>query len=302
MPIRENDRWGSIVAFEAVGRRLSLVSAADELALSASALSRRIANLEQRLGVRLLQRTTRQMQLTEIGEAYLRRCQALIEQVEQMDAIASDTRSEPAGTLRISLPTLYGQLEVAPRLPRFMERYPKIRMQVLLSDAYIDMVAQRIDVAVRIGDLKDSDYVARRLAPNTRYLCASPGYLARCGAPAAPEELVDHSCLHFSPLADGRRWRLVQAGRRAVEVSINPVLTADNAELLRQAALTGRGIALLADFIVRDDIAAGRLVPVLTRWPPADSGIHVVYPAGRHLPARTRAFIDFMIEASARQG
>lgn len=294
MPLMEADRWGAIRAFEAVGRRLSFAGAAAELDLSASALSRRVAQLEERLGTRLLHRTTRNVTLTEAGELYLERCRSLIDQAQEMDAQAATERATPSGALRISLPNLYGQKRVAPLLPAFMERYPQVRLAVMLSDAYVDMVAERIDVAIRIGALTDADYIARRLAENPRYVCASPDYLARAGTPAHPRDLAGHECLHFNPLTVGRSWHLARGGR-SVEVAIRPVLSADNAEVLREAALAGRGLALLADFVVGEDLAAGRLVPVLTDWTAAASSVHVVYPAARHLPLKTRAFVDFMI-------
>lgn len=295
MPLIETDRWGAICAFEAVGRRLSFVAAANELGISASALSRRVAQLEERVGAQLLHRTTRNVTLTETGELYLGRCRALMDQAEEMDALAAGQRAEPQGLLRVSLPNLYGQKCVAPLLPEFMRRHPKVRLQLLLSDGYVDMVAERIDAAIRIGDLVDADYVARRLAPNRRYICASPDYLERAGSPKAPSDLAGHACLHFSPIAEGRSWRLARSGR-SVEVAVRPVMSADNAEVLRQAALAGQGLALLADFVVGDDIEVGRLVPVLTEWTAAESSVHVIYPAARYLPLKTRAFVDFMIE------
>lgn len=300
MPLLETDRWGAMRAFEAVGRRLSFAAAASELGLSTSALSRRISQLEERLGSRLLHRTTRSVTLTETGELYLQNCRALMAQADEMDALASGEQAEPAGTLRISLPNLYGQRCVAPLLPSFMARYPHLRLQVMLSDAYADLVAERIDVAIRIGDLVDGDYVARRLAVNPRYICASPDYLARAGTPASPRDITDHACLHFNPLTVGRSWRLARAGQ-SVDVAIHPVLSVDNAEVLRQAALAGRGLALLADFVVGEDIAAGRLVRVLTEWTAAMSSIYVVYPAARHLPLKTRTFVNFLVGALGRR-
>lgn len=294
MPLLDADRWGSILAFEAVGRRLSFAAAAAELDLSASALSRRVAQLEQRLGTRLLHRTTRNVTLTEAGERYLGRCRGLIEQADEMDAAAASERAEPSGTLRLSLPNLYGQKRVAPLLPAFMARYPLVRLQVMLSDGYVDMVAERFDAAIRIGDLADGDYVARRLVANPRYIVASLDYLERRGTPMTPRDIAAHDCLHFNPLIVGKSWRLARGGR-TVDVPIRPIMSADNAEVLREAALAGRGLAVLADFVVGEDIAAGRLVPVLAEWTAAASNVHVIYPAAPYLPLKTRAFVDFMI-------
>lgn len=295
MPLVDIDRWGAILAFEAVGRRLSFAGASGELDISASALSRRVAQLEDRLGTRLLHRTTRTVTLTEAGEAYLGRCRTLIQLAEEMDAQAASHRAEPQGVLRISLPNLYGQKCIAPLLPEFMARYPSLRLQTLLSDGYVDMVAERIDVAVRIGDLLHGDYVARRLAPNPRHICASPDFWEKVGKPKRPGDLTGLPCLHFNPMANGRTWPLRRGGR-SLEVVVHPILVTDNAEVLRQAALAGSGFALLADFVAGEDLQAGRLVPVLTDWVAAESNIHAVYPAAQHLPLKTRVFVDYLIE------
>lgn len=300
MALLHNDRWGGIAAFEAVGRRLSFNEAAKELGISSSAASRRITQLEERLGSRLLQRTTRNVMLTEAGEIYLNRCRLLIEQAQEMDTLVAGLQSEPQGMLRVSLPNLFGQKRIAPRLPDFMRRYPKVQLQVLLSDSYIDMVAQRIDAAVRIGDLEDADYVARRLAPNKRLLCAAPAYLEKAGTPMTPDELASHTCLLFNHSIDGQNWRLECGGKTHV-VQIQSMLSTDNAEVLRQAVLAGQGIALLADFVVEEDLAAGRLVPVLGHWQAAESSVHIVYPSARYLPLKTRAFVDFMAEVLGAQ-
>ncbi len=197
--------------------------------------------------------------------------------------------------LRVTLPNLYGQLRVAPLLPEFMRRYPRLKLELSFDDRYVDLVARRADVGVRIGNLQTGDYVARKLAPNTRFLCASSDYLHRFGRPTEIADLSRHACLHFSPLMEESRWRLSHNGRK-LEVPIDPVLRADNAEALRQAALGGQGIALLADFLVEEDIKAGRLVQVLPEWIIAESWVFAVYPHARFLPMKTRVFVDFLAE------
>ncbi|MFC3694908.1 LysR family transcriptional regulator [Chenggangzhangella methanolivorans] len=287
------DRLSAMRAFAMVGRRLSFVNAAAALDISASALSRRIAQLENALGCRLLHRTTRSVTLMEAGEIYLDRCLDVLACAEEADAAVSAHAVEPHGLLRIALPNLYGQKVVAPLLPRFMERHPRLKLQLLFDDRFADLVETRVDVGVRIGTLTSGDYVVRKLTMNRRNLCASPAYLERRGAPTAIDDLGAHDCLHFSPLMDGASWRLVRDGR-AADVTIDPLLQADNAEALRLAALGGRGIALLADFLVEPDLAEGRLVRVLPEWQVADSTVYAVYPHGRHVPAKTRAFVDFV--------
>lgn len=283
------------MAFVAVGDSLSFADAAKTLGLSASALSRRVGLLEQRLGCRLLNRTTRRVALTEAGARYLDECRTVIEQMDAADAAASSHALEPRGLLRIGLPNLYGQLRVAPILPDFLAQHPRVTLQLDFDDEYADLVRRRLDVAVRIGTNLAGDFVARRLASNPRHVCASPEYLARRGTPAVPQDLEHHDILHFSPLLEGGRWRLSRKGR-TVEQPIRAIVTADNAEALRQAALAGSGLAILAEFLIGDDLKAGRLVPVLTDWTTAESDIYVIYPHARYLPLKTRAFVDHLVD------
>ncbi|WP_426754524.1 LysR substrate-binding domain-containing protein [Myxococcus sp. Y35] len=295
MPLLDTDRLGGMRAFVSVATRHSFVAAADELGLSASALSRRIAQLERALGCRLLQRTTRCVALTEVGALYLERCLDVLARADEADAAVSAFSSQPRGLLRVALPNLYGQLRVAPLLPEFMRRYPLLRLEVTMEDRYTDLVEQRIDVGVRIGDLRSGDYVARRLALNRRRLCASPDYLQRKGTPRTPADLRGHACLQFAPQMKEVPWVLLRGGRRT-QVPVEPWLRVDNAEALRQAALGGCGITLLADFVMGADLEAGRLVEVLPAWRAADSWVWAVYPHARFLPMKTRVFVDFLSE------
>nr|WP_282099732.1 LysR family transcriptional regulator [Qipengyuania qiaonensis] len=287
-----------MVGFVAVATRLNFSEAGQDLGLAPSTLSRRIAALEMRLGCRLFQRTTRQVTLTEAGEQYLERCREIIERADEADAAAMADTVEPRGTLKIALPNVYGQKRIAPLLPEFLARHPRLSLQLLFDDNYADLVDRRLDVAVRIGDRFTGDFVVRRLTANPRYLCAAPSYLARRGTPRDLANLVEHDCLHFSPLVDGKRWRLSR-GEEIREVTVSPLITADNAEALRIAAVEGCGIALLAEFLVADDLAAGHLVRVLEEWTVAESHIHVAFPATLHLPLKTRAFVDFLVEKLA---
>lgn len=221
----DTDRLGGMRAFAAVASRLSFVEAAGDLGLSPSALSRRIAQIERDLGCRLLQRTTRRVALTEAGALYLERCLDVLARAEEAYAEVSAISGEPRGLLRVALPNVYGQLCVAPLLPEFMRRHPRLRLEVTMEDRYVDLVEQRIDVGVRIGDLQSGDYVVRRLAPNPRRLCAAPAYLTRRGAPRTPADLSAHDCLKFSPPLKDLPWRLRRGGR-TVTVTAEPLLRA----------------------------------------------------------------------------
>lgn len=292
--MKDSDRIGAMRAFARVGAGRSFVGAARELGLSAGAVSRRVAQLENHLGCRLLQRTTRRVSLTEAGSLYLRECEELLARLDQADAALADYADSPRGTLRIALPNLYGQRRVAPLLPKFMTLYPELQLQLTFDDRFVDLVASRIDAAVRIGDLQDGDYRGRRLVPNRRYLCATPGYLERAGIPTAIEDLRQHACLHFAPLLNGPVWQFRKESETA-EVRIDPVLQSDNAEALRLAALGGQGIALLADFVIEDDLAAKRLLPILSDWTVAESWVWVVFPHAPMVPKKTRVLIDFLV-------
>lgn len=297
----ELDRLAAMRGFVAVARKLSFAEAADTLDISASALSRRVGQLERTLGCRLLQRTTRSVALTEAGAAYLDRCLDVLSRVEEAEAAVSAFTREPQGVLRVALPNLYGQRCIAPLLPIFMERHPGLRLELSLSDRFVDLIDERFDVGVRIGDLQTGDYVARKLAPNKRVLCASPAYLEKHGAPGDVVDLGTHRCLHFQPLRAGDVWRL-QRGARHVELPIEPALSADNAEVLRQAVLTGSGVALLATFLIDDDLEAGRLIRILPEWSVEESWVWAVFPNARFLPKKTRLFVDFLVEQLGPEG
>ncbi|MFP2934118.1 LysR family transcriptional regulator [Pyxidicoccus sp. 3LG] len=292
------DRLEDMLSFTAVARALSFADAARELAISASALSRRISRLEEALGTALLRRTTRHVSLTEAGTLYLERCTDVLTRVEDAEALVSGLGGEPRGRLRVALPNLFGQLQVAPLLPDFMHRHPRIGLELSFMDRYVDLVQEGFDVAIRIGALTDSSLVVRRLATNHRILCAAPGYLRGRRPLAKPEDLAQHACLYFSPLSEGQTWNL-QRGEERVATRGRPVLVADNAEALRLAALGGCGVTVLATFLVAEDLRVGRLVRVLEDWSVPDTGIFAVHPPGRLVPSKVKAFVSFLAERYA---
>lgn len=281
--------------FVAVARRLSFRAAADELRLDATVLSRRVARLEARLGVRLLHRTTRKVSLTEAGSVFLARCEDVLTRLQDAEAEVSRFGAAPTGVLRIAVPNVFGQRRIAPLLPAFMAAHPGLRLDVTFSDRMVDLVEAGLDAAVRIGALQTGgDLVVRRLAPNRRVICAAPAYLERHGRPERPADLARHRVLHFSPLLDGETWRL-RGPSGEVEVRFDPVLRSDNVEALRVAAVAGEGLALLATFVAGDDLASGRLVSVLDDWHPPKSEVSIVYPNARFTPRKVRAFIEYLV-------
>ncbi|WP_217446160.1 LysR family transcriptional regulator [Myxococcus llanfairpwllgwyngyllgogerychwyrndrobwllllantysiliogogogochensis] len=292
------DRLEDMLGFSAVAKALSFADAARELRVSASTLSRRVARLEAALGTALLRRTTRHVSLTEAGALYLERCTDVLHRVEEAEALVSGLGGDPKGRLRVALPNLFGQLHVAPLIPDFMRRYPRIELELTFQDRYVDLVEEGVDVAIRIGALPDSSLVARRLATVRRLLVASPRYLRGRKPPARPQDLSAHPCLQFSHFADGETWTFSRGAERAT-VRVRPALRADNAEALRLAALGGCGVSALATFLVGEDVRAGRLVRVLEDWSIPEVGVFAVHPPGRLVASKARAFVAFVAERLA---
>ncbi|MBB3104387.1 LysR family transcriptional regulator [Azomonas macrocytogenes] len=289
----------ALVEFVTVARHLNFARAAGDLRLHPSVLSRRIRRLEDRLGVRLLDRDTRSVALTEAGSALLARALDVLDRINDAEAEVSRFASEPEGTLRLSVPNLFGQIRIAPHLPEFMRRYPKLRLEISFQDGFVDLIVHRFDAAVRIGALEDgNDLRVRRLAENRRVICASPSYLARYGTPTHPSDLQHHRTLHFTPLLSGTSWRLKGSGGE-IDVHVNPILATDNIVALLHAALAGEGIAILGTFIAEADLESGRLVPILEPYHPAESVVSIVYPNAPHVPRKVHAVIEFLSQLFA---
>ncbi len=280
-------------AFDAVVRCQSLTAAAERLDISAGAVSRRLNALESELGVRLLNRSTRALSLTPAGEAY----HALI--VPALDTItdaATAVRAEsdsPRGELRVSLPVNYGRLHVAPQLPDFLAGHSQLSLDAQFDDRYVDLIAEGFDLAIRIGRLDDSRLVARRIARDRRLVVASPDYLARHGVPEHPRELARHECFHYTNFRGPVVWSFHQGGNR-VDVPVQGRFKANYGLPLTLAAERGLGLVQTAVSIVGDALASGELVEVLPQWHLPDIGVYAVYPQRRHLPAKVRAFLDFI--------
>lgn len=292
-------RLEEIEAFAAAAEGGGFAAAAKRLGRDASVVSRRVTALEARLGVRLLARTTRRAAVTEAGAAYLRRVQAVLAELAAADAEAADRAVVPRGLLRLALPAAFGRMWVAPLLPGFLAAYPAIRVEIEHSDRHVDLVADGMDAAVRVGTLPDSGLVVRRLAPFRRLLCASPAYLAARGTPDAPEALARHACLGFAGHRFGPNWPM-RRGSERVTVCTNGPLVSDDGEAPAAATVGGAGIMLAADWLIGRELADGRLVEVLPGWSEGDGGaVHAVLPPGRPVPAKMRAFVDWIAAAFA---
>lgn len=279
--------------FAAVVEAESFTGAAHALGRTKSAVSKAVARLEDRLGVRLLNRTTRRLALTEAGAAFHARCLRILAEAEDAEREAAQLTVAPRGLLRVNAPVSFGLLYLAPLLPEFLARYPDISVDVTLSDRVVDLVEEGVDLAVRIGRLGDTTLRARRLAPFHHLVCASPAYWDLHGRPAHPRDLVRHNCLSYSYLSTGDSWRFAgPAGEYTVRIA--GTLRSNNGDLLRTAALAGVGVILTPSFIVACDVAEGRLEPVLAEACAPGGDIQAVYPPGRYVPAKLRAFVDFL--------
>lgn len=285
-----------MAVFVRVVELANLSAAGRDLRLSAAVVSNRIARLEQRLGVRLLNRTTRRVAVTPEGEIYYGHCVRILTEIEQAESEVSARRDLPRGPLTVTAPTAFGRQHVAPHIPRFVESYPEIQVRLHLSDRFTDLIEDRVDLAIRIAELKDSTAIVRTLAPNRRVICAAPAYLDSVGRPEVPEDLLKHNCLLLRfPGSQQFHWTL-QGPDGPVTLPVAGSMDSDSSEVLRGWCLAGHGLALQSLFEVADDLAAGRLETVLPHWPPPGHAIAALYPHSRYLPPRVRVFIDFLVE------
>jgi len=274
----------------------SLSAAARELGVSTAVVSRKLAALEARLGVRLLNRTTRRIALTDEGARFHDACARILAEIEEADAEAAARRIEPQGVLKVALPASFGHKHIAPLIPHFAERFPGVHLALRLSDRAVNVIDEGFDLAIRIAELQDSSLAARKLAPNRRVVCASPSYLRRNGFPNVPADLVRHNCLTTTEFH--MTWDYKDPDGAPGSVRVSGRYACDNWEVLRDWAVAGLGIALKSTWDVRRDLEDGSLVPLLPGYTfGSDVAIYAVYPHRRYLPAKTRVFIDFLAES-----
>ena len=289
------DNLSAMASFARVVDEGSFSRAAIRLGLSKSAVSKQVARLEDRLGTRLLNRSTRRLALTEAGARLYERCQRIIAEAEAAEHEAGSMQTDPSGLLRVTTGVSFGQLHLAQHLPALMERYPGLSVELVLNDRIVDMVEEGYDVALRIAELADSPLIARRLAPVRRILAASPAYLERRGTPATPGDLQDHSCLGYSLSTGGTVWTLDGADG-VYQHRYHPRMIANNGDSLSRMAAAGLGIVHMPTFILCPYLREGTLVQVLPDHEPRAVALYAVYPPGRPLAAKVRAFIDFAVE------
>ena len=285
-----------IAVFVRVVELRSFTAAAEALGMAKSGVSKHVTRLEDSLGVKLLHRTTRTLSLTEAGQEFFAKARDALDRIDEARTEATRHQAEPSGTLRVTAPMSFGLELVAPVLPEFLDRHPKVAVDLAFDDRVRDIVAEGIDVAVRITQLADSSLVARRLAPIRHVIVASPGYLERHGTPRTPDDLRTHDCLIYTLRSSPDAWRFDGPDGRRWMVPVRGSYAANNSMALRAALAAGRGIALMTTFTVGEDLRAGRLVQVLPEFTAPELAVHAVYPERRRAPPKVKAFVEFLAE------
>jgi DNA-binding transcriptional LysR family regulator len=285
-------RMRDVEMFVAVVEAGGLSAAAQRLARSQPTVSRQLAALETRLGARLLERSTRKIRLTAAGQAYFERCTALMTLAREAEAAVAETSSEVRGPIHLSAPPTYARKRIAPLVPEFLETFPDVRLEMVLTGERADVVGEPLDLVVRLGPLPDSTLACRLLSHEQFVVCAAPGYLARHGAPATIADLATRKCLVTKTFGLRSRWVFLGSRLRTVDVPAS--LVSDDLGMLHEAARFGLGIGALPSYLVADDLRAGTLARVLPRERLPGFPAHAVLPSGRHVPRRVRAFVDFL--------
>lgn len=289
-----------LALFTRVAAQGSMSATARDLGMTPAAVSKRIGALEARIGARLMQRTTRRLALTAEGADFNVRAIAILADIAEAEAAARGAYQEPSGHLHVTAPAGFARRFIASAVPDFLARYPKVELELDMTDAVVDLLDGRYDLAIRIAELADSSFIARRLGNSRRVLVAAPAYLKARGVPKTPADLAKHNCLMLTSLSTPRFWTLEgPKGRERVKIAGN--FASNNSDAVHQAALAGLGIAYRSIWDVAEDIEAGRLQVILAKRPPPAVGIWAIYPPTRNAPGKVRAFIDFLAERFARE-
>ncbi|HLY54953.1 MAG TPA: LysR family transcriptional regulator [Stellaceae bacterium] len=292
MPLPDLEAWA---VFAKVAETGSFAGAAAELGLSAATVSKALQRLEARLGERLIHRTSRRFSLTETGRVLAVRAARILAEGEAAEAEAQASSAAPRGRVRLAAPMSFGLRHVAPALPDFLAAYPELSIDLQLDDRMVDLVAESIDVALRIADLPDSSLIARRLCPVRRWVVGSPAYFARHGAPQRPRDLAGHACLGYAYLASGETWRFTSLAGEEESVRIKGPLCATNGDALAPALEAGLGVALQPDFLAYEAVRDGRLVVAMADWSAPPSGLNLVTPSGGPRPPRIAVLMEFLV-------
>ncbi|SMC29997.1 DNA-binding transcriptional regulator, LysR family [Andreprevotia lacus DSM 23236] len=291
------DRFASMSVFVRVVERGSFAAAAEGSGMTATMIGNHIRALEHLLGARLLNRTTRRQNLTEIGRSYYEQCVSILAQLQSAEIDARDMRTRPRGRLRVSAPIIYAAHRLAPAMKDYLDRHPDVHVELVPSDRMVDLVDGGFDAAIRVGLLPDSNLIARPLAPSPRIACAAPDYLARHGMPAVPADLTKHNCLAFGyDSGPDRDWHFILADGSQQTVHVPGRLDINSGQALREAALSGLGIILMPEMLLENDLAEGKLIRLFPDLPAPTFPVQIVYLPERKLTAKLASFVDFMLE------
>ncbi|MBI1362485.1 MAG: LysR family transcriptional regulator [Proteobacteria bacterium] len=289
------DRMTAMEVFVRVAELQSFSGAAQDMNMGTPSVSKYVASLEERIGTRLFNRTTRTLSLTEAGQTYYTYVRNLLQEFEEAELAAASRQLEPKGTLRLSAPMSFGKLHLGPALAKFVERYPDLTIDLSLSDTFVDIVGEGYDMAIRIGGSADSSLISKKIASSGLVVCASPRYLQTNGTPKTPADLAHHDCLHYSYLTTQNVW-VFQKDEQEYRVTITPKLRANNGEVLTTAAEHHLGIVMQPCFIIAESVTAGRLVPILTDYCPQRFNINAVYPHRTLVSSKVRVLTEFLTE------
>ncbi|MCG8426519.1 MAG: LysR family transcriptional regulator [Chromatiales bacterium] len=285
-----------MATFATVVERGSFTAAAEALGLSKPVVSKQISQLETHLGVRLLNRTTRRLHLTEAGEVFYTHCQRIVAEAQEAETAVAPLQSEPSGLLRITTPQCLALSHLNRLLPRFQQQFPKLTLEVSVSGHFVDLVEEGIDVALRIGELEDSSLIARHLTTCSFMVCASPEYWKRHGKPKHPSELATHNCLTYTQSQKPNHWFFQEKTGEELKVTVNGDFRSDDAALLIDTARAGQGVLFGPSFMYEEGITEGWLEPVLNSYFKRPTGLYSIYPHSKHLSSKVRVFVDFLAD------
>ena len=283
-------------AFVHIVEAATMTSAAERLGVAKSAVSRRLSELEEHLGVELFHRTTRKLVLTESGQGFYTRCIQILDDLEEAEHAVTQAHQELSGQLRVAAPLSFGLMHLGPAIIEFQKLHPKLNFDIDFNDRQIDLIQEGFDVGIRIADLKDSSLISRKLARVSVVICASPDYIKKHGAPNTPEELINHPCFTYSNLTNPDQWTFIDKQGEETMIKVSKLMQSNNGKFLQSAAIEGLGILRQPTFIAYEAITKGELIPILQDYSITEVNAYAIYPPTRHLSQRVRRFIDFLVE------
>ncbi|MFT5852448.1 MAG: DNA-binding transcriptional LysR family regulator [Colwellia sp.] len=279
----------------AVVETSSFTAASERLGLSKALVSKYVGEVESNLGIRLFNRTTRQLALTEAGRRYYQESVVLLEQYSALVDKVTGEQTKPQGLLRVSAPVTFGEMILAPLLPKFLQLYPDLTIELVLTNGAIDMLEEGIDVRLRIGGVDDSNMIARHLKTFPLILSASPSYIQQYGLPKTPQQVAEHNCIIDSNFRMGKQWPIISPQGKAETIHVQSVVAVNSPQAVREVAIAGGGVAMTPDFIVRDAIKSGKLIPILPDYTTLEFGLFAIYPHRKYVAKKVRCFIDFAL-------